>query len=266
MNIRTLDKLRIDHFLVVGVLSLFTALGVLDCHAADLPTASGKFTFDGKPHIGTATLTNTIVTNASLFLNGVYYTSDGKPYTAVFRPSVFHYDRFTTVVKLRPEMEMTSKQNWQRSPRNVLLAGGPAHRWLVLSCDPSGKVKLSLNNNTFNYPYPTNHPIKNLTVTNGQWTTLALTVDLQAKSIVTYANGNRVDELRLPKDFVLSVMNDEEWKEADKELTFTDYSDAGTFHGHVAGLLTFDAILTDDQACRLTRSIQVTTNGIGDLR
>lgn len=264
MTIRTLSRLRIGQFLVVGVLSLFPTPGVLDCHAADLPTPSGKFTFEGKPYIGTATLTNTTATNASLFLNGVYFFADGKPYTAVFRPTVFHYEGFTAVVKLRPEKEVTPKQDWYPAPGNVLLAGGQAHRWLVLRCDRSGKVKLSLNNNNFNYP--TNHPIKSLTVTNGQWTTLALTVDLQTKTIVTYANGNRVDELLLPKDFVLDVVNDRQWKEADKVLTFTDYSDGGTFHGHVAGLLTFDAILTDDQACRLTRSIQVSTKGIGDLK
>lgn len=103
-------------------------------------------------------------------------------------------------------------------------------------------------------------------MTNGQWTTLALTVDLQTKAIVTYANGNQVDELLLPKDFVSNVMNDEKWKDHDKVLTFTDFSDGGTFHGLVAGLLTCDAILTGDQVRHLSRTIQVNTNGIGDLR
>jgi hypothetical protein len=132
-----------------------------------------------------------------------------------------------------------------RSQGTVLLAGGEACRWLVLSSDEGGEVELSLNNHEFC------HPIQNLTVTNGQWTTLAMTVDLQAKTIVTYADGNRVDELLLPKDFVLDVMNDETWKESDKVLTFTDYSDGGTIHGYIAELLTFDSILTGEQVGRL---------------
>jgi hypothetical protein len=255
-------KLRFLSFAAAA--ATLSSLHSLDARAADLPTPSGKFTFEGQPHIGTVCLTNTTVTNASLFLNGVYYFADGKPYAAVFRPSVFDYDRFTIVVKLLPENklrpEKTSQGHVLLSPWTVLLAGGESCRWLVLRSNKDGKVELALNNHEFR------HAITNLTVTNAQWTTLALTVDLQAKAIGIYANGNQVDRLLLPKDFVLKVMNDEKWKEGDKALTFTDYADGGTFHGLVAGLLTFDAILTGDQVRRLSRSIQTNTNGIGDLR
>jgi hypothetical protein len=244
MTIRAPSKIHIGRLLgVLGLLSLLSAAGVSTGRAEGFPLLSGKFTFEGKPYVGTATLINTSVTNAALFLNGEYstdYWGDGKPggkgYTAVFRPSVFHYERFTAVVKLRPE---------NISVGAILLAGGVSCRWFVLSSDQDGKVELSLNNRRFR------HPIHNLTLTNGQWITLALTVDLQAKAIVVYANGTRVDELVLPEGFVLDVMNDEKWKEHDKVLTFTNYSYGGTFHGLVAGLLTFDTILTGDQLRQL---------------
>lgn len=244
MTIRPLKKLHIGCLIAaVGLLSLLLAPDVSTASAAGFPVPSGKFTFEGKPYIGTAILTNTSVTNAALFLNGEYstdYWGDGKPggkgYTAVFRPSLLHYERFTAVVKLRPE---------KISAGATLLAGGVSCRWFVLTSDQGGKIELSLNNHAFR------HPIPNLTLTNGQWITLALTLDLQAKTIALYANGNRVDELRLPEDFVLDVVNDETWKEHDKVLTFTNYSYGGTFHGLVAGLLTFDAILTGDQVRQL---------------
>jgi len=46
-------------------------------------------------------------------------------------------------------------------------------------------------------------------------------------------------------------MNDAKWKEYDKVWTSTNYSNSGTFHGLVEGLLTFDAILSDDQVRQL---------------
>jgi hypothetical protein len=255
MTIRALNKTHISRFLAVAaLLFLLSAPGVPACRAGDFPFPSGKFTFDGKRNIGTAKLINTSVTNAALFLNGVYSVDCGqyrkpsdKGYVAIFRPSVFNYERFTTVVKLRPEslkpIENLHPEN--TSPRTTLLAGGDSTRWFVLSSDQDGKVELLLNNGHVSYP------IHNLTLTNGQWTTLALTVDLQAEAIAVYANGTRVDELLLAKDFVFDVDHDDDWKEHDKVLTFTDYSCGETFHGLVAGLLTFDAVLTSDQVRQL---------------
>jgi len=46
-------------------------------------------------------------------------------------------------------------------------------------------------------------------------------------------------------------MNDEKWKEADKVLTFTDCANGGTFRGLVAGLLTFNSVLTSNQVSLL---------------
>lgn len=254
MTIRALNKTHISRFLsVAGLLFLLSAPGVPACRAADFPFPSGKFTFDGKPNIGTAKLINTSVTNAALFLNGMYSVDcaqyrkpSDKGYVAIFRPSVFNYERFTAVVKLRPE-SLKPIENLHpdpdTSPKTTLLAGGDACRWFVLSSDQDGKLELSLNNGHVRYP------IHNLTLTIGQWTTLALTVDLQAKAIAVYANGTRIDELQLAKNFVFDV--DDEWKEHDKVLTFTDYSCGETFHGLVSELLTFDAVLTSDQVRQL---------------
>jgi hypothetical protein len=112
---------------------------------------------------------------------------------------------------------------------------------LVLHADKEGRVELSLNN--FKY----HHPVEGLTVTNGQRIVLAVTIDLQSGELVIYANGARIDKVLLPTGFVFDVMNDAKWKKSDKVFTFTNYADAGTFEGLVAGLLTFNSVLSDNQ-------------------
>jgi hypothetical protein len=203
--------------------------------AGTLPAPSGKFTFEGNPYIGTASLTNTAVTNNSLHLNGVYFMQFGKPSGAEFRPRVFDYRRFTVVVKLQPE----------DSREKTLFAGGTASRWFVIRTDKQSRVELSFNNFEFR------HPIGSLAVTNGQWITLALVFDLQARRALVYADGRRADEVVLPKDFDFYVIKDATWREPDKVLTFTDYSNGNTFKGLVSGVLIFDTILSADQVRRL---------------
>jgi hypothetical protein len=230
-------KIKIS-FLVFGLIN------ILVCHAQAFPTPAAKFTFEGKPFIGTAILTNTIIQSNALYLNGEYssdYWGDekqsSKGYTAVFRPAIFHYDKFTVVFKARPED--TSGQ------KRTLLVGGPSFRWLVLSIRDQNHLELSLNNHAFH------HLIENVTITNGEWSVLAVSFDLKARKVIVYFNGARAAQISLPPDFVLEIMNDTEFKEYDKAWTFTNYSYGGTFQGLVAGLLTFDTILSDEQVKRL---------------
>jgi hypothetical protein len=204
-------------------------------YAAALPAPTGRFTFEGKPYIGTASTTNTVITNNSLYLNGVYFTRFGKPSKADFKPTVFDYRRFTVVVKLQPE----------NSCEKTLFAGGTSCRWFVLRTDKRGRAELSFNN------LELRHPVEGLAVTNGKWITLALVFDLQSRRAVVYADGRRADEVILPKEFDLAVINDTRWRESDKVLTFTDYSNGNTFEGLVAGIITFDTILSADQVRRL---------------
>jgi len=223
---------------------LLLLLNASVCHAAGFPAPSGKFTFDGKSYTETATFTNTSITNKSLYLNGEYFTGyvgkeaerRGKGYTAVFRPLVFDYRKFTAVVKLCPE---------NISHGATLLVGGTSCRWFVMRAGSDGRIELSFNN------FQVRHPVESLTVTNGQWLTLAITFDLQSRRVIIYANGTRADEVVLPEDFALDVMNDAKWKESDKVVTFTDYANGGTFQGFVAGLLTFNSILAPNQMRRL---------------
>jgi hypothetical protein len=212
---------------LAGILLLVLLPGILICRAADFPAPSGRFTFEGKKQIGTATLNDSIITNSSLYVTGEY-----KWPPAVFRPLVLSYHRFTVVTKIRPDFVNYGA---------TLLVGGTGHRWFIISANKDGKIELSFNNHAFR------HPVEGLTITNGQWTTLALAFDLQAKRAVIYANGTRADEIVLPENFDLAVVNDMKWKESDKELTFTDGATGGTFRGLVAGLLTFDSILSPDQ-------------------
>jgi len=214
-------------------------LGALTGGASDFPAPSGSFIFDGRPYIGTTTLTNTSFTNKSLSLNGRYYNADqhkrmpdGYSYHANFRPLTLDYRRFTAIVKLCPA---------DIAHARVLLVGGTAHRWLVLRADESAKLEICFNNHDFL------HTAGGSRITNGQWITIAVSVDLESRRVELYVNGSRADELVLPQGFTLNVLNDETWRESDREFMLTDYGDGGNFQGLVAGLLTFDSILSSNQ-------------------
>jgi hypothetical protein len=185
-----------------------------------------------------------VIRNKALYLNGKYstdYWGDGKPgaegYTAVFRPLVFNYEKFTVVVKLQPEDISAAKK--------TLLVGGADSRWLALTINDEDRLEVSLNNRKFR------HVVENVTITNAQWITVAISFDLESRKVVVYVNGARVEQILLPADFVLDIMNDPKWKEYDEVWTFTNYSYGGTFQGIVAGLLTFDTVLSDDQVHQL---------------
>jgi hypothetical protein len=224
--------MKAKSYVAVGLTLLFLLSNTRFCYGADFPTPSGKFTFEGKNYTGTAILENTLKTNKSLYLNGEYYSD--KAYTALFAPVSFDYHRFTVVVKLRPY-----------SLGAPLLVGGRSCRWLGLYSITNGSVELSFNNFEFR------HSVEKLTITNGQWITLAVSVNLPSKKVVVYANGTPVDEVTLPRDFALDVTNDEKWKESDKHLTFTDYSHGEAYRGLVGGLLVFNSVLSDEQVRRL---------------
>jgi hypothetical protein len=224
-------------------LLLFVA-SISICAATEPLSPSGEFLFDGKhPYVGVATVSNIMVRGKALYLNGKYstdYWGDDKKhvgYTAVFRPSNLTYEKFTVAVKLRPEDVSGSK--------GTLLVGGASARWLALTVVETNRLELSLNNHRFR------HTVENVAITNGAWITLAASFDQETRRVVVYVNGLRAEEIQLPGDFTLDIMNDEKFREYDKVWTFTNYSYGGTFQGLVAGLLSFNVILSDDQVKQL---------------
>ena len=229
----------------LAFLSLLVSISI--CAAAEPAFPSGEFLFDGKhPYRGIATVSNVTAQGKALYLNGKYstdYWGDDKQhtgYTAVFRPSNLAYEKFTVAVKLRPE-DISG-------PRNIFLVGGASARWLVLSVVETNRLELSLNNRRFR------HTVDSVTITNGAWITLATSFDLEARKIIVYVNGLRAEEIQLPADFTLDIINDEKFREYDKVWTFTNYSYGGTFQGLVAGLLSFNTVLSDDEVKRLFRN------------
>jgi hypothetical protein len=223
---------------------LFLLAGISLGAGAEIPSPSGEFLFDGKhPYVGSATISNVTVRGKALYFNGKYstdYWGDDKKhvgYTAVFRPLNLIFEKFTVAVKLRPEDISGSKK--------TLLVGGASSRWLALSLAETNRLELSLNNQRFR------HVIDLVIITNGAWVTLATSFDLEARKIIVYVNGLRADEIQLPADFTLDIISDEKFREYDKVWTFTNYSDAGTFQGMVAGLLSFNSVLSDDEVKKL---------------
>jgi hypothetical protein len=226
---------------------LFLLAGLAICAAAEVPSPSGEFLFDGKhPYVGKATVSNVTVRGEAIYLNGKYstdYWGDDKQhvgYTAVFRPLNFSYEKFTVAVRLKPENISGAKK--------TLLVGGASARWLALTVIETNRIELSLNNHRFH------QTLDNITVSNGVWITLAASFNLEARKVIVYANGIRIAEIRFPADFILDVMNDEKFRGYDKVWTFTNYSYGGTFQGLIGGLLSFDKILSDDQIKQLFSS------------
>ena len=223
---------------------LFLLVGTWFSEADTMPAPSGEFLFDGKhPYVGIATVSNVMVRGKAIYLNGKYstdYWGDDKQhvgYTAVFRPLNFSYEKFTVAVKLKPENLSEAKK--------TLLVGGASDRWLALTVGESNRLEISLNNHRFH------QTLDNDTITNGVWITLATSFDLEARKAIVYTNGIRAGEIQLPADFILEVLSDERFREYDKVWTFTNYSYCGTFEGLVGGLLSFNAILSDDQVKQL---------------
>ncbi len=209
------------------------------CRAAELPTPTARFVFNGTRYIGTATLINTTIRDNALYLDGkycYYCTNASEGYTAVFRPSVFNYQKFTVATKLQTE-DFTNGR--------TLFVGGTHCRWLAINVNSQGRIELKLNNGRFS------RDIEGINLIQGNWASITISFDLTAKKIVVYFNGNRASQILLPPDFVLEIINDSEWNKDDKAWTFTNYSNGRTFRGLIAGLLTFDTILSDDQVLQL---------------
>jgi hypothetical protein len=208
--------------------------------AAELPSPTAQFTFDGKRCIGKAVLNNITNHDRALYLNGKYSTwydgdKEGEGYTAVFRPVHFDYRKFTVAVKVQPE----------DIAERTLLVGGTSYRWLALRVNSRGQLQFSLNNDEFR------RPIEGVKVARGEWISIAVSFDLEAREVVVYVNGARASLISLPKDFKLAILDSEIWREHDKVWTFTNYSYGGTFHGLVAELLSFDTVLSDEQVHQL---------------
>ncbi len=87
---------------------------------------------------------------------------------------------------------------------------------------------------------------------NGKvWNRVTCCVDLENLLIKMFFSGNKLENVHLPPDFVLNVL-DSKGQESAKELTFTNYSNGRTFRGYVDNLRVFGWALEDEDVLALS--------------
>ena len=200
-----------------------------------LPLARFRFDGDGvstglKPV--SFNLKNTEFRDDKLYLNGKYEHSEGKTgYRAVCQTPNFSYKAFSVAVKFKAE-----KFN------SVVLVAGTGFRWFALRRARSGNLAISFNNGRLF------REIKNVPLKKGVWTNLACGVDLNAKKVVAYIDGNKVTEFDLPRDFKLDLAGESKARQnREKNWTFTNYASGDSFHGLVDELIIFNRMLSDEE-------------------
>lgn len=187
---------------------------------------SGQATFD---------LQNTGFEENALSLSGEYEFQAGGGERAVCATPRLEYNSFTVVVRLKPDGLDDAKRN--------LLTGGTSHRWFGLSRSGKGDLILTLNNQRFS------HSIKGVNVADGEWVTIAASVDVPGRRVHVSVNGKPSDSIELPKGFQLDVVKDAETD--DRFWTFTNYSNGTTFRGLVDQLMIFDRALSEKEMAEI---------------
>jgi hypothetical protein len=185
-------------------------------------------------------LKNTEFIDNSLFLNGIYEHGPKGGYRAVGSTPKMSYQTFSIVVrfKLATPREGASQPN--------LITGGTSHRWFGLrfSDTVGGKLIVYLNNGDHA------QRVEGTIVRVNTWTVVVCTVDLALRRIVIYQDGKIAGTIDLPKDFVTDVLSNDP-KGQDKVWSFTNYSNADTFHGWIDDFALYDRVLLADEVSKL---------------
>src|SRR5262249_35043255 len=101
-----------------------------------------------------------------------------------------------------------------------------------------GCLELTLNNQEFI------HRFTNVVAKPGRWHSLIASLDVKRRQVVTVLDGQRLEDVELPTDFVLRIIDSTDAPK-DKEFTFTNYSNGEVFHGYAARLRVLGRALTD---------------------
>jgi hypothetical protein len=185
---------------------------------------------------------------SGLFLNGRYeFGDDG--YRAVIAVPHLDYSHFSFSMVFRglDFEEDTSKLpewvnhflSWDESdPHTNLLTGGTSYRWMSIKVR-DGHLALSLNNGEIQIDYP------DAVLSPHQWHTVSGAIDLESSMFRLLLDGELVANQSLPEDFQMTVIGSS-GELSDKQLTFTDYSNGETFHGHIARLEVLKVALSEE--------------------
>ncbi len=179
-------------------------------------------------------LKNTQFKDNALYLNGKYEfsgTPDG--YRAVCETPLLSDTSFTVAIRFKAD-------SFERRARNIL-TGGVYSRWFGMHRAKTGNLIITLNNKQFE------HEIKDAALQKDKWTVIVCGVDLVARKIMVYLNGQKTTQISLPEDFKLAVATPKNKKKSDKVWTFTNYSNMMVFHGLVDDLIIYNRMLSSDE-------------------
>ena len=186
-------------------------------------------------------LTNTKFEDGALYLNGSYDGVKNPPgYRAMLATPALHPEKFSIVLRLKPTKPR------EGASQSSIISASNWYRWFGLATDDEWGGRLLVKFNNGDYSFRIEHSL----LRHDTWTVLACTVDIDARQVFVYQDGQRVGRILLPVDFVLDVLSNHNFQK-NNILTFTDYSDGKTFTGWIDEMLLYDRVLTDEEVANL---------------
>ncbi len=105
-----------------------------------------------------------------------------------------------------------------------------------LSRSEAGNLVVSFNNNSWR------QEIKGASLETDKWTVVACSVDIPRRKVLIRLNARKVDEIELPRGFVLWTA-DSTLKDSDKIWSFSNLGNGNVFHGLVDEFLIYESAL-----------------------
>ena len=151
----------------------------------------------------------------------------------------FDYNEFTFSLQFNAKEFNQDRTTDPGNAPDTILVGGVLYRWFGIRWN-SGHLELTLNNQEYQAP------LKNLTLDTDVWHTVICSINLSNKRILTVLDEHPIIETDLPPNFKLDVADSQSEKK-DRFLTFTNYSNGGTFDGLVRRLGAFGKSLSREE-------------------
>ncbi len=229
----------------------------LSFHGAgdDPPPAPGddilgylQFEGDGSDSTGLTdpiALVNAQIVNGALYLTGIYGVGGIGGYSASWRIAELNKDNFSFALQFYPLRDNSRNYFYCRN----IFTGGRAHRWISLRTNSRDELMLTLNQQAVVYTFP------GTTVDRCQWHTVIVVVDVPSRRIQVVLNGQMLATVELAGDF---QWNTDTVSPAD--FTFTNYSNAMTFHGYADNVLVYGHALSDSELSSVAASHAFSTS------
>ena len=259
-------ELTKDHgsrWIVIGVFILLVSAGLAPNSSSEKfppePPANyllADYTFNGSGlnsfgMVGSFELSNTEFVENTLYLNGCYEGGPKNGYSAIARMHWLGYSSFTVSLEFKPLSSSRSSNiltrlfNLSSEDMGNVVTCGTSYRWFGISRNENEALEVTLNNQDYVHTYEDDY------VNGKAWNRVTCCVDLENLLIRTFLNSKKLEEVHLPSDFALRVV-DSGKKWTDKNITFTNYSNGKTLHGYVDNLKIFCKALSDEQVLALS--------------